>query len=320
MKPPLEERTQDEPKHFLSNPVADGGDPQRACLVRTFGDVCDTPQGEGLEGTSRLQVAHQGEQVRFEVGLEHPDAHLVDPRRTAVPSHVAKGAVHEFRGDPSRQRVVLDLGHGWPFPAETHETETSGQTPPPARGGCCLVSAAWSAERCGRPMVGLTRPANCPRGSSSSSSLAHGSSFHLIGYSGAAAIPEAGAVGAVPRTAASPARFGILIGRVYPGCPETAWDFHRSVWSTIVSRRNHQSPCRVAATNRNGCREERRVTPRCFGRLRSLAPRLGPKRGSSRTVLAWPLRQRPLPTAAGCVPFRGESSSKDFRTGTAPRG
>ena len=160
----------------------------------------------------------------------------------------------------------------------------------------------------------------CPRGSSSSSSLAHGSSFHHDGYSGAAAIPEAGAVGSVPRTAASPVPFGILIGRADPGCPETAWDFHRSVRPAIVSRRDHQPPYRVAATNRNVCREERPLTPRCFSRLRSVAPRLGPKRDPSRTILAWPLRQRPLPTTAGCIPFLAESSSKDFRTGTAPRG
>ena len=45
-----------------------------------------------------------------------------------------------------------------------------------------------------------------------------------------------------------------------------------------------------------------------------------PKRGPSRTILAWPLRRRPLPNDAGCVPLREESSSKDFRTGTAPHG
>ena len=159
---------------FLGNPVADGGDPQRACLAWTLGDV-HAPQGEGLKGTSRLEVAHQGAQILFEVRLEHRDAHLVDPRRAAIPPDVAKSAVHEVQGDPSRQRVVLDLGHVRLFPAETHETETSGRTPLPSRGGCCLA-------------------------------------------------------------------------------------------------------------------------------------------------IAWPLRQRPLPSAAGCVPFREESSSKDFRTGTAPHG
>ena len=133
-------------------------------------------------------------------------------------------------------------------------------------------------------MVGLTQRANYPHGPSSSSSLAHGSSFHRPGYSGAAVIPKARAVGPVPRTAASPAPFGILIGRAYPGCPETAWDSHRSVRSAIVSRRNHQPPCRVAATNRHMCREEHRpTTPQCFSGLRSLAPQLGPNRGSSRT-------------------------------------
>ena len=146
--------------------------------------------------------------------------------------------------------------------------------------------------------------ANCPHGSGRVFLREHGTSFDPgRGYSGDAAIPEAAS------------RWGETLapsrGRTVSRClrvrftrqAETAWDFHRSVWSTVVSRRNHQSPHRVAAPNRTRCREERRVTPWCFGRLGGLAPRLGPKRDSSRTVLAWPLRQRPLPAAAGCVPL-----------------
>ena len=147
-----------------------------------------------------------------------------------------------------------------------------------------LLSQRRVARREVRTACGRSHAtANYPPGSTPPSSLAHGSSFCHLGYSGAAVIPEAGAVGPVPRTTASPVRFGILMGRAYPGCPETAWDSHRSVWSAIVSRRNHQAPCRAAATNRNVCREERRTTLRCFSRLRSVAPRLGPKRDSSRT-------------------------------------
>ena len=56
----------------------------------------------------------------------------------------------------------------------------------------------------------------------------------------------------------------------------------------------------------------------CFSTTRSLAHHVRPNRDPSRSILAWPLRQRPLPSAAGCVPFLEESSSKDFWTGTAP--
>jgi hypothetical protein len=42
----------------------------------------------------------------------------------------------------------------------------------------------------------------------------------------------------------------------------------------------------------------------------------------SRSVLAWPLRHRPLLDDAGCIDLQGavslETSSKDFWTGTAP--
>jgi len=50
------------------------------------------------------------------------------------------------------------------------------------------------------------------------------------------------------------------MGPGYPAEAGTAWDFHRSVWSAIVSRRCHQSPCRSAAPNRRAC---------CGGRMAS---------------------------------------------------
>ena len=62
-------------------------------------------------------------------------------------------------------------------------------------------------------------------------------------------------------TAAFSDPFGILIGRTYPGLPGTAWDFHRSVWPALVSRRNHQSPRRSATTNRILSPRERDCLP-----------------------------------------------------------
>ena len=45
-----------------------------------------------------------------------------------------------------------------------------------------------------------------------------------------------------------------------------------------------------------------------------------PKRGTSRTTLAWPLRHRPLPDDAGYLASPVGDSSKGFRTGAAPHG
>src|SRR5204863_2834940 len=97
------------------------------------------------------------------------------------------------------------------------------------------------------------------------------------GYSGDAAIPEAASLGGDVRTAASPDRFAVLMGPAYPACAGTAWDFHRSVWSAIVPRRGHQSPCRFAAPTRPlGCEGKRAIPlPRGFGRLGSVAYRPG---------------------------------------------
>jgi hypothetical protein len=175
-------------------------------------------------------------------------------------------------------------------------------------------------KRIGRPRAGTTPPANCPHGSTAAFSLTHGCSFRSQSYSGAAAIPEAAAVGDDRRTAALPDPFALLMGQAYPGGPGTAWDFHRSVWTAIVSRRNHQSPRRAAAPNRNVCCGRVLADSRVLQRARELGTPPRPKRGPSRTILAWPLRHRPLLADAGCVPLLPESSSKDFRTGTAPHG
>src|ERR1700730_3220318 len=83
VKQPLKERAQEEANHLLGYPVADGGDPQRACLAWSLGNM-DTKQGEGLVRPI-LQAAHRGEQVVFKVDLEGRDALPVNARSPAVP-------------------------------------------------------------------------------------------------------------------------------------------------------------------------------------------------------------------------------------------
>ena len=61
-------------------------------------------------------------------------------------------------------------------------------------------------------------------------------------------------------------------------------------------------------------------SPTRLRQVRELGLPTRPKRGTSRTTLAWPLRHRPLPADAGCVASRQGDSSKSFRTGTAPHG
>jgi len=107
-------------------------------------------QGQGLK-RPRLESAHQGEQVLFEVSLEHSDADLVNPRRAPVTFDVPEGTVHEDLGDPSRQRVSFDLGHFGSFPTEPRATDTLGSTWLPARGGCYLASAALLARGASGP-------------------------------------------------------------------------------------------------------------------------------------------------------------------------
>src|SRR5208337_4470110 len=155
VKHSLEERAEELPKHLLSNPVADGRDPQRACLAWTLGDV-HAPQGKGLKSPF-LEVVHQGQQILLQVCLEHGDADLIDPCRAPVTFDVPKSAVHEVAGDPPRQRVGFDLGQLGSFPVEPLETEPPGSASLSARGECFLAAAAlpergssgpWRAQRC----------------------------------------------------------------------------------------------------------------------------------------------------------------------------
>jgi len=175
-------------------------------------------------------------------------------------------------------------------------------------------------KRFGRPQAGATPQANCPHGSTNSSSLTHGCSFHpqaTLEQLPSPKRPSLGTLAAPPRRQTGSRC--LLVWLTLVGA-ETAWDFHRSVWSAIVSRRDRQSPRRTAATNRNVCCGRVPVDSRVLQQARELGTPSGPKRGPSRTIPAWPLRRRPLLSDAGCIPLLAESSSKEFRTGTAPHG
>jgi hypothetical protein len=318
VKHPLEERAQELPKHFLGNPVADGGDPQRACLAWPLGDM-HAPQGVGLESPF-LEVVHQGQQVLFEVGLEHSDADFVDPRHAPVASNVPEGAVQEFQGDPSRQRMSLDLGHNGSFHAEPHATETLGSTRLPARGGRFLASVTLpergssGPERARRPRLTCLMVPRPRLPSHRDAPFARGllwSSCHPQGV-GRWGRPSLRRVSRPFRDAygsgllwPSQRRRGTLTGQCdQPLCPgETT---------------NHlDGPQRPTVTR---AAEKVRLDPLMLRQVRELGIPSRPNRDPSRTIQAWPLRQGPLPDPAGCVPFREESSSKDFRTGTAPHG
>jgi hypothetical protein len=101
--------------------------------------------------------------------------------------------------------------------------------------------------------------------------------------------------------------------------PETPWDFHRSMPSTIVLRRYHQTPRQAAGNTR--------MNPMKMASCRPMLQRVGglgtlprPKRDTSRAVLAWPLRRRQLPSDAGCVPLNEFEQVFLYRYGPAQVG
>jgi hypothetical protein len=147
-----------------------------------------------------------------------------------------------------------------------------------------------------------------------------------LGYFGEAAIPERPGPEdpGVPRR--HQPRFVVLIGLGYPAGAGTAWDFHRSMSSAVVTRRHHQPPRMAARRNRNAVLRERalRVRP-MLPLVLELGTHTRPKRDPSRSDPVRPLRQRPLPDAAGSASrgrwtgFSGRERPRPGRIGSSLR-
>jgi hypothetical protein len=108
----FEDRRQEEPYDFLSDPIPNDRNAERSLLRRSgaFGNV-QSAQGEGSV-LARLQLPHERDEILFELLLEHPDADLVDSRGTAIPLDRSERFVHQRKGDPSGERMNFDfLGH-----------------------------------------------------------------------------------------------------------------------------------------------------------------------------------------------------------------
>jgi hypothetical protein len=87
VKQRLEDRLQKPSNHFLSHAISDSRNAEWAKLrlLGVFGNVGPS-EGHGLK-RAFLHVPHQGLQVLVKVSLKHLDAHLVDTRGAAIPSH-----------------------------------------------------------------------------------------------------------------------------------------------------------------------------------------------------------------------------------------
>src|SRR5262249_12335416 len=105
-------------------------------------------QGQRLEGPA-LEVAQQGEQVRFEVALEPGNTLLVNPGHAPVTPDLAEGPVHEVEGDSPGQRMSFDLGHVRSFRAEPRETNSPGSMRSLSRGDRFLAGLAMPARGAG---------------------------------------------------------------------------------------------------------------------------------------------------------------------------
>ena len=159
-------------------------------------------------------------------------------------------------------------------------------------------------------------PANCPHGGARASLLATDSPLTApwpmprCSYSGEAAIPkrphQEGTV-APPR---SQSRFVVDL---WAWCSLGPRGPRNGVGLSPVSVVRHCEQARPPYTPRAGgknrdvlLRDGCSAAAWCFSTTGSLARRTRPDCDPSRSVLAWPLRHRPLLADAGCVPLRRE--------------
>ena len=183
------------------------------------------------------------------------------------------------------------------------------------RGGCFLAvrpDPARLGRAVGRPWE---YTANCPHGGARASLLATDSPLTAAwyaprgSYSGEAAIPkrphQEGTV-APPR---SQSRFVVDLSVWCIQGPDGTWN---GVGLSPVSVIGHCEQARPPYTPRTGGKNRDGLlqdgcsaAARCFSTTGSLARHTRPDCGPSRSVLAWPLRHRPLLDGAGCVPLRG---------------
>ena len=104
MEQRFEDRRQKLPEHFLCNSIAYHRDTQWTRISLAFGNANAT-QRFRLKLASRFEVTHRGVEVLFDIGLEHPDADLIHPRRAPVALDILERFSHKFRGDSTSQRM-----------------------------------------------------------------------------------------------------------------------------------------------------------------------------------------------------------------------
>jgi hypothetical protein len=93
VKQPFENRIEQLSHDFLRDPIANGGNTQRAFLAGLFINV---PPEEGVRAVGTiLELPHQSPQIFAKVILKHLDAHLVDACLASIAFHAFEGATHE---------------------------------------------------------------------------------------------------------------------------------------------------------------------------------------------------------------------------------
>src|SRR5262249_31155794 len=136
---------------------------------------------------------------------------------------------------------------------------------------------------------------------------------------GAAAIPEAAAGGADRRTTASPGPFALLMGLGCPGVYQgRCGTFTGQCGQPLCPGETTNHPGGPQQRNGTGAAEEVLVDSLVLQKAWDLGTPPRPKRGPSRTILAWPLRRRPLLGGAGCIPLRKGEFEQGFPYGYGP--
>jgi hypothetical protein len=107
MKQGFKDRRQQAANHLLSHTVFDGWNAEGAKLRFIFGNE-GAPQRVGLKRTL-FQLPQQSLEILFKVGLEHPNADLVDSRGATIALDGFETVTQQSAGDASGEGVGFDF-------------------------------------------------------------------------------------------------------------------------------------------------------------------------------------------------------------------
>ena len=164
------------------------------------------------------------------------DGDAINASRSSIATNALEGGLQGIQVDTTCQGMCFALGQSRSFPAGAHETKDRRVARQGLRGECFLATLL-SPGRPDDPDAGtvwerLTIPVKTPVAILPTTVSPFGPRpLQAEALLWGRCHPRTSDVGPSLAPLRDPCRFVMdLWARSFPGCPGTAWDFHRSVW------------------------------------------------------------------------------------------